>query len=141
MATASCSGVKDGTSNQLKIYVDGVLENTAAATFTSGFASPDAGISIGWRNVSGDPSYFKGSIDEVAIYNSALDAASITQHYNNGLQNKGYCGDTQPPTGSCPPSMISYWKLDETSGSVYDDYVGTNNANQYKFTNTSSWTS
>jgi hypothetical protein len=24
--------------------------------------------------------------------------------------------------------MISYWKLDETSGSVYDDYVGTNNA-------------
>ena len=31
-------------------------------------------------------------------------------------------------SGSCPPSMISYWKLDETSGSVYDDYFGTNHA-------------
>ena len=50
-----------------------------------------AGISIGCRSEPGDPSYFKGSIDEVAIYSSALNAASITQHYNNGLQNKGYC--------------------------------------------------
>jgi hypothetical protein len=83
------AGVKDG--NQLKIYVDGVLENTVSATYTAGFASSNAGISIGWRNISSDPSYFKGSIDEVAIHNSALSAASITQHYNNGLQNKAYC--------------------------------------------------
>ncbi len=83
--------LKTAVLNQLRIYVDGVLEKTASAAYTAGFASSNAGISIGWRNITGDPSYFKGSIDEVAIYNNALDATSITQHYNNGLQNKGYC--------------------------------------------------
>ncbi|MCK4776327.1 MAG: hypothetical protein KAT30_16140, partial [Candidatus Krumholzibacteria bacterium] len=27
---------------------------------------------------------------------------------------------TEPPV--CPPGMVSYWKLDETSGTTYDDY-------------------
>ncbi|MFH1845527.1 MAG: LamG-like jellyroll fold domain-containing protein, partial [bacterium] len=28
----------------------------------------------------------------------------------------------------CPPSMLSYWKLDETGGSTYEDFLGGNNA-------------
>ena len=31
-------------------------------------------------------------------------------------------------SGTCPPNIISYWKLDETNGSTYDDFLGTNNA-------------
>lgn len=88
-------GVKDGSSKQLRLYVDGVLVKTVATTYTSGFISPTPlGITIGYRNKTGDESYFKGAIDEVAIYNSALSAALITQHYNNGLQGKGYCQTT-----------------------------------------------
>ena len=208
-------GVKDGSLNELRIYVDGILRGTLAATYTSGFDSPTATMDIGWRNISWETAFFKGLIDEVAVYNSALDGASITQHYNNGLQNKGYCNDQTPgtaplitstaitngtvgqlysydvnatgnptpsysltlfpsgmtidptsgliqwtpsatgnvnvtvkasnginpdatqsfainvqdnQTSTCPPSMISYWKLDETSGNTYADFIGTNNA-------------
>ena len=120
-------GVRDAITNQLKIYVDGVLEDTASAVYTAGFTSAVEGISIGWRR-STNNKFFNGSIDEVAIYNSALDAATILQHYNNGLQNTGYCGTIPPPVAACPQELISYWKLDETSGSTYADYVGTNNA-------------
>jgi hypothetical protein len=101
------AAVKDGSLNQLRIYVDGALSNTAAASYTSGFDSPNTALSIGWRNITGDESFFEGLIDEVAVYNSVLDETSITQHYNNGLQNKGYC---QIASGSmaAAPDHVSY---------------------------------
>jgi len=39
---------------------------------------------------------WKGLIDEVAIYNRALTADEIQQHYQAGLQGEGYC-DNIPP--------------------------------------------
>ena len=39
---------------------------------------------------SGDNHWFNGLIDEVAIYNRALIADELIQHYNNGLLGKGY---------------------------------------------------
>ena len=36
------------------------------------------------------PRYFPGIIDEVAIYNRALSAEEILQHYQDGLQGLGY---------------------------------------------------
>jgi hypothetical protein len=103
------------------------LYNMAAASYTSGFDSPTATLSIGWRNIIGDESFFAGSIDEVSIYNTALDDASIAQHYDNGLLNKGYC-PVEEELPLCSQSLVSHWKLDEISGSIYDDYIGTNNA-------------
>jgi len=88
-------GVRDANTNQLKIYVDGVLENTVSATYTAGFASPTTEINMGWRS-STSAGFFDGIIDEVAIYDAALDAVSISQHYSNGLQNQGYCNEIQP---------------------------------------------
>ena len=82
-------GVRDASTNQLRIYVDGVLENTVSATYTAGFASPTTGISIGWRS-STSVDFFNGSIDEVAIYNRTLSSSEILQHYNNGLNGIGY---------------------------------------------------
>ncbi|NWF91107.1 MAG: T9SS type A sorting domain-containing protein, partial [Ignavibacteriaceae bacterium] len=52
--------------------------------------SADEGISIGRRR-STNNKFYNGSIDEVAIYNGVLDAASILEHYNNGLANLAYC--------------------------------------------------
>ena len=208
-------GVKDGTLNQLRLYVDGTLIGSVSASYTSGFDSPTAPITIGWKDLTGDESYFEGSIDEVAVYGEALSASTISQHYLNGLQNLGYCliqtqntppsissspntsaiagqqysydvdasGNPSPThllttapsgmsinsstgliqwtptstgsfnvsvkaangvspdatqsytltvqgnqTGGCSPNLISYWKLDETSGNIFADYVGTNNA-------------
>ena len=202
--------MRDAGLNQLRIYVDGVLQNTAPATYSSGFASPTANLNIGWREIPGSENYFNGIIDEVAIYNSALDASAVSKNYNNGLVNLGYCDSQNSPTitstamtkaflgqlytydvhaignpsptysltsfpsgmtinstsgliqwtptttgnfsvsvkaangvspdatqsftinvteqPQCPAGMISYWKLDETSGNVYSDFYGTNNA-------------
>ena len=66
-----------------------------SATYTAGFASPTTEINIGWRS-STSAGFFDGIIDEVAIYDAALDAVSISQHYSNGLQNQGYCNEIQP---------------------------------------------
>jgi hypothetical protein len=33
---------------------------------------------------------------------------------------------TSPARAECPEGMISYWKLDETSGAIYDDYYYVN---------------
>ena len=102
-------GVRDAANNQLRIYVDGELQNTAPAVSASGFTSSDAGIGIGGRNLPGDayPSYFNGKIDEVAIYNSALSASTILQHYNSGLQSKGYCQPTLAKSSTISPDLFS----------------------------------
>ena len=102
--------VKDGTLNQLRIYVDGVLENTVSATFASGFSSPTATIGIGWRGV-GDVRYFNGTIDELAIYNTGLSSAIISKHYNNGLLSKGYCAATAPTITSTPVTSTAVGQI------------------------------
>jgi hypothetical protein len=102
--------VKDGALNQLRIYIDGVLENTVSASFSSGFASPTATLSIGWRD-AGDPRYFEGTIDELAIYGVSLSTSFITMHYNNGLLNKGYCAPTAPTIVSNPVTTSSIGQI------------------------------
>jgi hypothetical protein len=57
-------------------------------------------------------SYFKGSMDEVAIYNRALSQSELQAHYQNGLQGKGYCeeatgSDMIPPETSIAISGAS----------------------------------
>ena len=51
-------------------------------------------LSIGLDQPTDPPSYvldWEGSIDEVAIYNGALSADEILDHYNSGLDGFGYC--------------------------------------------------
>jgi hypothetical protein len=69
----------------IKIYVNGVLNNQVAWTEPIRLNPYDLYISYdpqGW--------YFKGDVDEVAIYDRALTACEIFQHYSNGLAGKGY---------------------------------------------------
>ena len=64
-----------------RLYVDGVevgtADNTSYDTMTTGQA-----VRIGTRN--GGP-YFKGTIDDVRIYNYKRTTAQIKEDYNNGL--------------------------------------------------------
>ncbi len=70
------AGTHDAT--DLKVYVDGVLQATQAMT--------GSGISktgyIGFDDYTPAPEYFKGIIDEVAIYNRALSEDEIVQNMN-----------------------------------------------------------
>jgi hypothetical protein len=72
------------------VYVDG-----AGSSSASGLSAPFVSLrplNIGHLyNGSNYTSLFNGSIDEVALYNGALDQATIMDHYNRGkYYNKGY---------------------------------------------------
>jgi signal peptidase I len=75
------------SSTGMKLYVDG-----AEAASNSGIADgePDTGYwKIGYDNLSGWPSaptsyYFKGTIDDAAVYSTALTASQVTAHHAAG---------------------------------------------------------
>ncbi len=69
------------------IYVDGILDNTAACSS----ADSELGINytIGYENNGGTPYYVpSGKIDEVLVYNKSLSAAEVNAIYKSGLSSK-----------------------------------------------------
>jgi hypothetical protein len=73
-------GTCDGIT--MKLYVNGVLIGSLDIT-TGGIPDTDASlVRIGHYNASSN--YMNGVIDEVAIYNYALDQQTIQDHYNTG---------------------------------------------------------
>jgi len=72
----------------IKFYVNGVLNKQVPWTQPIRLNSHDLYISRDPQNW-----YYKGDVDEVAIYNRALTACEIQQHYQNGLNGIGYFGD------------------------------------------------
>ncbi|MEN9655148.1 MAG: hypothetical protein RL311_56, partial [Bacteroidota bacterium] len=80
------AGVFDGSS--LKIYIDGVLNNSVAA---SGNITPSSvtaiKVAIGCKYTYSSPSeFFKGNIDEARIWNLARTATQIRQSFMSQLQ-------------------------------------------------------
>ena len=201
--------VRDASTNELRIYVDGVLKNSILTSYTEGFDAPSSQITIGWFDALDNAYRYNGIIDELAIYNSVLSPTQIQNDYYKGLNGLGYCdegsvpiitsspvlngflgqtysydvdatGNPTPtyslivyPTGmtisttsgliqwttptsignysvtvsagngmdspaiqsftikvsevpECPANIISYWKLDETSGTTYTDFFSGN---------------
>ena len=91
-------GVWDGA--QIRLYVNGNLD--AVFDRTKIITTTNANIYIG-VSPSGSDEYFKGVIDEVAIFNRALTPQEIQQHYKNGLMSQGYFTDgIGDACDSCP---------------------------------------
>jgi hypothetical protein len=108
----------DGTN--AAIYTNGVL---AASGTPSGFVpDPDSPLSVGSRSDSSF--FFTGSVDEVALYPSALTPSVIQSHYQNGIN--------PTPTPTYPTLVgaknpLIYLRLDETpSNSPPSSVVATN---------------
>lgn len=68
-------GVKNGTSTTL--YVDGVSAGTGTAVST---ATGTTTTYLG--SAGGTTEYFNGTLDEVAVYNTALTSTRVLAHYN-----------------------------------------------------------
>ena len=69
--------------NHLYIFVNGQLQGTGPVR-PRGLNATDSAVSIGSKRMGNDPVYdgtFDGLVDEVAVYNRALDAATIQAHY------------------------------------------------------------
>jgi uncharacterized repeat protein (TIGR01451 family) len=105
--------VRDADANEIHIYVDGFGENSTAATYTHGFDSPTAALNIGWLNLV-HGFHFNGIIDEVALYDRALDVDEVRKHYNEGLAGRWYC---EP--GTYPPIIVSTPVTEATVGRPY----------------------
>jgi hypothetical protein len=75
-------GTYDGVN--VRIYVNGVLQGTTAATGAISYASL-AGLGLAMGNdASNTDANLQGYMDDVAIYNKALTAARITYQYRQG---------------------------------------------------------
>jgi len=79
------AGVWTGT--EIRIYEDGVLQNTLPLTTPPANNTRDVEIGRSWGG--GSPSrFFHGLIDEVSIYNAALTANEIAAIYGAGAAGK-----------------------------------------------------
>jgi hypothetical protein len=97
--------VRNGATNENIIFVDGSPESVQSFTYDSSFQTVvPTPINIGYliRNYPDEPGYhFLGSIDEVAIYNRAINAEEALNNYNHG-QPINHCG-----TGNFAPFITS----------------------------------
>jgi len=96
-AIASTSAINNGAwhyvvgtyapgNNNMKLYVDGVLQGSAtvATVNLTGIWRAGAEQLTGWP---GNPTdfYYEGSLDELAVYTTALSAAKVQAHYTAGI--------------------------------------------------------
>jgi len=72
-------GTFDASTDETKIWVNGVLKKTTTTAFTNLVTTANDYINLGGRKGT---SSFNGSIDEVKVYPYALSAEQIQAHYN-----------------------------------------------------------
>ncbi len=89
----------------VKLYYDGNLEATKYATLNTG--SHDVWFGRWWNN------YFDGKIDEVRIWNTALDSTQIRENMCRTLSGH--------ETG-----LVSYWQMNDSTGNIASEVVGSN---------------
>lgn len=108
-------GVVDNVARTVKMYRDGVLTETADLTnpLTITPTNTTATTKIG-RGAS-DTAFFKGYIKDVRIWDIALDQTAITNLYS---------GDRTANRAN----LVGWWKMDDGSGSVLTDSIGSNDA-------------
>ncbi len=113
-------GVCDEVGGALSLYVDGQLVASGSPPAT-GVRSSTFPISIGGQRSGNDPVYdwiFQGSVDEVAIYPTALSSAQVLAHFV-----AQYGTNTPPTIVTAPVSVTNYVSLPVTlSAFAYGSY-------------------
>ena len=113
-----------------KLYINAEEE----ATYTNGNTSANK-FSIGQEyDGSGTTAsdFFDGKIDEVAVWNVALNANDVTSLYNSG---KGIKASANSENYDKSEDLIGYWQFNEGTGSALNDQ--TLNSNKGTLTNMS----
>ena len=110
------------------MYINGVKESDCELNGSIASYS-DRALWIGKPGGgSGADVYFNGTIDEIAIYNRALSASEIQQHYEEGLGEE----DTTPPTVSVSHTPSSPTPTDSvTITATASDNVGVTSISIY----------
>jgi hypothetical protein len=113
-------GINDGTN--LKIYIDGVLNNSNTNGSGGIAGSADSRIGARWNNAN----YFEGNIDEVAIWNSDR-SADVSTIYNSGVPNN---------LNDLSNAPLSWWRCGDgdTAPTLTDNGSGGNDGTMNNFT-------
>lgn len=107
------------SSTDRKLYLNGIINGTQSTEVT--FNSGADRWSMGRWGDSSPNRYFEGTVDEVKLWDRALDSAEILQLYAD------FAPETVP-VEEVPLTPVSRWKFDENSGSIAYDGVGSNDA-------------
>ena len=120
----------DRTSQELIGYFDG--DAIAAATTLLGTLSGTLSVA----GIAGYQYYWKGNIDEVALWDSVLTADEITAIYNSGTPT-----DLTVDAGDYASSsdLVGYWRMEENTGTTVAD--SSSNSNTGTLTNGAAWSS
>ena len=109
---------------ELKFYVDGVQVG-ATQQGPSDFFNSSAPFLIGGYDNGYPTTIFDGLMDEVGLWNRALTVEEVAKLYNNGEGIPYTRTPIVPPTSvssdaSLSTGLVSYWPLDEVSGTRED---------------------
>ncbi|MGI5869006.1 MAG: LamG domain-containing protein [Kiritimatiellia bacterium] len=105
---ATCDG------DEVKLYVDGGLETTAARTAPDRIA-PNGSVALGLLGYSLDNAYnraMNGRVSDMRVWNRALSASEIATNRFSRLT-------------SHEEGLVGYWPFGETSGTVATNYAPT----------------
>ncbi|MFH1163032.1 MAG: LamG-like jellyroll fold domain-containing protein [Pseudomonadota bacterium] len=95
------AAVYQADTDSLKIYYDGGLVETVEVKENLPNMEGVA-LSIG-SDEGGTEMFFKGDIDELAVFNASLTDDEITELYLKGMANLGYCSDCPCGNGVVDP--------------------------------------
>ena len=126
-----------GAGNTQTLYVDGAAQATLAGTIAMNYGGAayeyvGAGfVGGGWPNhpntgLDGDKgfaTYFNGSIADVAFFNQALTASTVTALHNSGSHAHGVLAQVTRPSGGVT-AQVAYEKTTGQVASVTDHNGG-----------------
>lgn len=103
---------------ELDLYVNGVLTNSIILTsipIANGTQPIQAPIRIGATTQAalGTGQNWDGCVDEIALYDTALDAATVLAHYQNGVNSPVRAQSYEDEVQSDAP--IAYWRMDDAA--------------------------
>ena len=113
------AGTYDGAT--LRIYINGVEENTLAATGTIQVETLPFTIGAGYNNGTLNENWI-GGIDDVMLFNRGLSAQEIDDIFTRTPPSSA----SAPGAGNPMDDAIARWKLDETFGTSVADDIGSN---------------
>jgi hypothetical protein len=110
----------------IKLYLNGVLVQTQAAT---GAIAADASLLTLGRNPIASDKFFKGKIDEVRVFNSALTDSQLQRMVYQEIKDFGseIRGEIVPKNIATSPSslpfskLLRYYRMDNYKDDIIDD--------------------
>ena len=86
--------IRDESNNESILYVDGIAVDRATFNYEGSFTNSDK-ICIAHLMNLGEPEYYyMGFVDEIAIYNRALNATEISNQIASASSGIGICNET-----------------------------------------------